>query len=88
MRVLCLLLACCLGLTLRAEVDRILLEATINGQRVRLFLDTCASDSVLFRSAAERLKLKLEDASPGLRPTVASVRLAALTEPVGQFGVV
>ena len=97
MRALFLILSCCLGLALRGAEARIWVDATINGQRVRFAFDTGATDSILFRSTAERLKLKLIEPPPDFRPTAGLVS-GPLTEPVdfaygswtgrSQFGVI
>jgi len=54
-----LVLCCCFGLTLRGAENRIWVDGTINGHRVRLGFDTGASDPILFRSTAQRLRLKI-----------------------------
>lgn len=57
--VILLVVAACLWATkLRAE-DRLWVHATINGEPVRLFFDTGASQSLLFKKTAERLGLKI-----------------------------
>lgn len=75
------ILVFCLPVILSGEEARIWVDATINGQRVRLAFDTGASDSVLFRSTAERLKLKLIDPPPDFRPAPGQVS-GPVTEPV------
>lgn len=81
MKILLVIVAGCLGLTLQAADARIWLDATVNGQRVRLVFDTGATDSALFRRTAERLKLKVTDPPPNYRPGPGMVR-TGLTEPV------
>ena len=61
------LLCYCVAWSLNGAEARIWIDATINGQRVRLFFDTGASDPALFRSTAERLKLKLVAAPPAIK---------------------
>lgn len=80
MRNLFLVLCCCFGLTLRGAEDRIWADGTINGHRVRLGFDTAASDPILFRSTAERLKLKIIDPSADFQPPPGQVA-AGYTEP-------
>lgn len=80
------MLSCCLGLTLSGAEDRIWVDATINGQRVRLAFDTGASDSALLRSTAQRLKLKISEPPPDFRPAPGQVA-AGYTEPCDfEFG--
>ena len=59
--------------------ERIIVPAQINGQPVRLALDTGASDNILFRRAAERLGLKVMDDLPIDIATPAGVK-AGLSE--------
>jgi hypothetical protein len=97
MRMVYFILSCCLGLTLWGAEARIGLDATINGERVRLGFDTGASDSILFRGTAERLKLKIIEPLPDFGPVPGQVS-GPLTEPVNfaygtltgriQFGVI
>jgi TPR repeat protein len=58
---LCFFVLC----NLSAAEDRVWLAVTINGQPARLAFDTGASFPVLFRGAAERLKLNLGKLPPG-----------------------
>jgi hypothetical protein len=62
------------------EDNRIPIDATINGQAVRLILDTGSEQTFLFRRAAERLKLKVTEPDPDAR-TVPGKFLPGLTEP-------
>src|SRR5437588_1233493 len=54
--------------------ERIWLDAKINGKRARLFFDSGADNFILTREAAQRLRLKITEAStntvlaPGLVP--------------------
>jgi TPR repeat protein len=73
MRTLIFLFSCCLGFTLRADETRMWVDATINGQRVHLIFDTGASDSILFRATAERLKLRLSGSPAGSRAQAGSI---------------
>ena len=51
---------CCFcSRSLRADEDRLWVDATINGKPVKLVLDTGAEKSVLFRPMAERLGLRV-----------------------------
>ena len=60
---------CCLWLTVsHADDERILMEATINGHPVHLAFDTGASDLILLRPTAERLGLRITNASPDFHP--------------------
>lgn len=60
MRRCLVLLYCCVAWNLSAAEDRIWVDLTINkDQSVHLVFDTGATVSALFRSTAERLKLKL-----------------------------
>lgn len=59
--------------------ERIIVPVHINGQPVRLALDTGASDNILFRRAADRLGLKVIDDLPVDIATPAGVK-AGLSE--------
>ena len=57
------------------------MAATINGQPVRLVFNTVGADSALFRTAAERLKLRLTEPAADVKPAPGFMR-AATTEPL------
>ena len=62
MLTLCL---CCIAPVKAA--NRILIEAKVNGQSVRLAFDTGAETSVLFRRTVKRLKLKVTEPPPSAK---------------------
>lgn len=64
---------------LHAADSRIWVEAKVNGQDVRLAFDTAATDSLLFRKTAERLKLKITDRTKKDRT---GTLIGAVSEPV------
>ena len=81
MKTLNLMLAWCAAWSLHAQEARIWMAATINGQPVRLVFSTTGTDSALFRTAAERLGLKLTDGPSEAQPAPGGVR-TLLTEPL------
>ena len=80
MRIFFLIIGWCLSVTLTGAENRIWVDATINNQPVRLIVDTGASDPILFRGTAERLKLKITEPPPNLRPAPGEI-IAGYTEP-------
>src|SRR5688572_20294704 len=64
---------------LHAAESRIWVDATINGQNVRLAFDTGATDSTLFRDVAERLKIKISGRS---KQSKTGSLTAPMSEPV------
>ena len=65
--------------SLGAADSRIWINATINGQSVRLVFDTGATHSALSREAVERLRVKMSDSTMKSRTGSA---IAAISEPV------
>lgn len=63
------------------EADRIWVNGEINGQPVRLIFDTGAANPVLFKAAADRLKLTLHAPPANLQPQPGEVPFQ-VTEPV------
>jgi hypothetical protein len=82
-RRLAILVIACFALGRSAAADsRILFDGVkINGQPVRLAIDTGAEISVIFRPVADRLGLKCSDPAPGVRPAPGGVSYLT-TEPV------
>ncbi len=80
MKRLFLVVCCCVAWGLDADEDRIWVDLTINkDQQVRLAFDTGAPFPVLFRQAAERLKLKLAE-PPSETPPASGLATNPATE--------
>jgi hypothetical protein len=64
MRVLLILVLCLCWTTLSAAADRLLIDAKVNDQAVRLAFDTGTEYTVLFGQTARRLNLKVTEPPP------------------------
>jgi hypothetical protein len=67
-------------LSLRADEERVWVDAKINGKPVKLAFDSGAEISVLFRTTAERLGLRITNSLPGKKTTPGKFHTSSQTE--------
>ena len=69
--------------TMGGNNDLITIDARINGQSVLLAFDTATEGPILFRKAAERLKLEVKEPSGDLQPGPGRIKIGLAKDCLG-----